>query len=137
MSQPDPALAEVWAAMLDVYAGALSGDRPRVDAHLAPDCTFWDSHAMPLISGLVELQAVRDERPTPEPGGPEESFEAVQSGFRRWGDTALLLHVFRWLGGDGTVRFTARNSSVWRHDGSRWLMAHNHEDVTADGWWPT
>ncbi len=133
----DAADDEVWAAMLDVYAGALSGDRARVDAHLSPDCTFWDSHSMPLIQGLAELQLVRDARPTANSDGPSESFEAVRSGFRRWDDTALLLHVFQWVTGDGAVEFRARNSSLWRHDGARWLMVHNHEDVTADGYWPT
>jgi ketosteroid isomerase-like protein len=125
----------IWAAMPDVYAGALAGDRARVDAHLDPDCTFWDSHSMPLIHGLAELQPVRDSRP--EPGAAPGSFEAVRPEVRVWGDTAVLLHLFTWFGGDGAVEFRARNTSVWRRDEQDgWRMVHNHEDVTAEGYWP-
>ena len=132
------AAAAIWAAMLDVYAGALAGDRDRVDAHLDPDCTFWDSHSMPLIHGLAELEVVRDARPATEPEGDPGSFEAARPEVRVWGDTAVLLHVFQWFDGTGAVEFRARNSSVWRRaeaDG-RWRMVHNHEDVTAEGYWP-
>lgn len=139
MTEPTAEAADtIWAAMLDVYAGALAGDRARVDGHLDPDCTFWDSHSMPLIHGLPELQPVRDERPEPEPGASPGSFEAARPEVRVWGDTAVLLHVFQWFDWSGAVEFRARNTSVWRRgeqDG-RWRMVHNHEDVTADGYWP-
>lgn len=134
----EAATGAIWSAMLDVYAGAVAGDRARIDAHLDPACTFWDSDSMPLVHGLRELDAVRDARPAAPAGAPPSSFAAVAPEVRVWDGTALLLHVFEWIDPDGRVEFRARNTSVWRWDGQqdRWLMVHDHEDVMAEPYWP-
>ena len=135
MTDPDQETDAIWAAMLDVYGGALAGDRRRVDAHLDPGCTFWDSHSMPLVRGLTELDGVRDARST-DPAGTPVRFEAVRLDVRIWDGTALLIHAFRLFDDGGATLFTARNSSVWRGSGARWSMVHDHEDVVAEEYWP-
>jgi hypothetical protein len=132
----------IWAATLDIYDGFVSGDRARVDAHLHPDATLWDSDEAELIQGRAALDAARDRRPTgPAPtaaasgevvAGGVVALEAADPVIDVWGDVALARH---WV----TVRFAddavppqdVRVTTVWRWVGDRWLAVHNHEDVRA------
>ena len=128
------AAADIWAATLDIYAGFLAGDRPRIDAHLHPDATFWDSDEAELIQGQAALQATRDRRPpADDPAAPAVvALDAADPVIDVWGDVALARH---WV----TVRFAddrvapqdVRVTTVWRWTDGRWLAAHNHEDVRA------
>ena len=128
------AAADIWAATLDIYAGFLAGDRPRIDAHLHPDGTFWDSEEAELIQGETALQATRDRRPVAQdPATPAVvALDAADPVIDVWGDVALARH---WV----TVRFAddradpqdVRVTTVWRRVDGRWLAAHNHEDVRA------
>nr|WP_240895253.1 DUF4440 domain-containing protein [Kineococcus siccus] len=114
--------------MHEVYAGYLTGDPARGDAHLHPDVTLWDSAADPLVRGLDGLARLRAQRP-PAAGGPAvTAIEASEPLLDVLGDTAVLRHrlTVRLAGGPDEH---VRNTSVWvRHDG-RWRMLHNHEDV--------
>lgn len=109
----------IWRAMNDIYAGFLAGDRARIDRHIDPDATIWDSDEPGLVRGKAELDALRDRRP---PGDPPPSIEATDPVIDVWGDTALLRHLVT----AGPVRL--RNTSVWRRRGDTWLCVHNHED---------
>ncbi len=131
MSTPEPTgeAAEIWAAQLDMYEGFTTGDRPRIDRHISPDGTMWDSAHEPLIRGIDGLNAVRAARPTQ--GVPSVSaLEATDPVITVWGDTAVSRHLL-------TVRFDdpavpverIRNTGVWRRIGGVWLNVHNHEDV--------
>ncbi len=122
----------IWAATLDIYAGFLAGDRSRIDSHLHPQGTFWDSAEAELIRGKAELDAARHRRP-PAAGAPVVvELTAVDPVVDVWGDTALARH---WL----TVRFedgtpspeSVRVTTVWRFTDGSWLAVHNHEDVRA------
>lgn len=128
------AAAHIWAATLDIYDGFLTGDRGRIDAHLHPDATFWDSAEAELIQGRAALDAARDRRPAPEdPTSPAVvALDAADPVIDVWGDVALARH---WV----TVRFAddaaapqdVRVTTVWRWLDGRWRAAHNHEDVRA------
>jgi ketosteroid isomerase-like protein len=114
----------IWRAMNEIYAGFLARDRERVDRHIDPDATIWDSDEPALVHGRAELDALRDRRP---PGPLPTDVRAEDPVIDVWGDVALLRHVLTVVDGDRTLRI--RNTSVWRvHDG-RWRVVHNHEDV--------
>ena len=132
-----PDAAAVWAALHEVYAGYLTGDPARGDAHLHPDVTLWDSASEPLVLGLDGLARLRAQRPgagasdvgAAEGGAAQvTAIEATDPLLDLMGDTAVLRHRL-------TVRLSAgpdervRNTSVWRRVEGRWLMLHNHEDV--------
>ncbi len=120
----------VWAATLDIYQGFLAADRPRIDRHLHPEATMWDSEEAEMIHGRAELDAARARRPA---AGPRVIvLRADDPVIDVWGDTALARH---WL----TVRFagdelppqSVRVTAVWRRFDGHWLAVHNHEDVRA------
>lgn len=136
-STNDDAKEQIWLATLDIYDGFLTGDRPRIDTHLHPDATFFDSDEAELIQGRAALDAARDRRSTggdPAAGaGPAVvALDAADPVIDVWGEVALARH---WV----TVRFTGeaqppqdvRVTTVWRRVDDRWLAVHNHEDVRA------
>ena len=49
------AKAAIWDAFLEIYQGALTGDRELSDKHIAFDPTLWDVDEPELIKGLAEL----------------------------------------------------------------------------------
>jgi hypothetical protein len=124
------AAQRIWAATLDIYDGFLAADRTRIDGHLHPEVTLWDTDEPELIVGLLALNAVRDVRPAGSTGPAVVSLQAVDPVIDVWGDVALARH---WL----TVRFAdddaaprdVRVTAVWRLVDGRWLAVHNHEDV--------
>jgi Domain of unknown function (DUF4440) len=128
----DPKNHPAWLGMLDVYAGAVSGDRMRVDSNISPEATMFDSHSMPLIHGRGELNAVRDDRPAGDPNWDSAAtIDAFDPEIYELADgTVLLLHRFVYAAGD--ERFAVRNTSVWQREGDHWFMVHNHEDVFDD-----
>ena len=129
-STDETAQDAIWAATLDIYGGFLAADRPRIDSHLHPDGTFWDSEEAELIRGKEQLDAARDRRPAADDGPSVVALDAADPVIDVWGDTAVARH---WL----TVRFTGdvvapqyvRVTGVWRLIDGRWLAVHNHEDV--------
>ncbi|QNK82467.1 nuclear transport factor 2 family protein [Nakamurella sp. PAMC28650] len=120
----------VWAATQEVYHGFLAADRPRIDANLHPDGTFWDSEEAEMICGRAELDAARDRRPGSGDAPTVVALDAVDPVVDVWGDTALARH---WLtvrfAGDALPPESVRVTAVWRRQGGRWLAVHNHEDV--------
>jgi hypothetical protein len=115
---------EIWAALNEIYAGFLAGDRARIDRHIDPAATIWDSFEPGLIRGKRELDGLRDRRP---PGAPPSAIEASDPVIDVWGDIALVRHRLTVVEDGQTTR--VRNTSVWRRSNDRWLVVHNHEDV--------
>jgi hypothetical protein len=127
--------AAVWNAMLDIYAGAVTSDRERIDANISDEATLWDTHAMALVHGKQQLEAVRNARPPQDDEHSAPEIVTSSPEVRVWGDTAVLVHYFLLRPADGTPDIRVRNTSVWRR-GSRWLMIHNHEDIMHLEYWP-
>ncbi len=123
--------AAVWAATLDIYAGFLAGDRSRIDGHLHPDGTFWDSAEAELIRGRAELDAARDRRPVAAGGPAVVALDAVDPVIDVWGDTALARHWLTVRFDDSTPPESVRVTTVWRLTAGSWRAVHNHEDVRA------
>ena len=138
-ADPDAGAAaqRIWAATLDIYDGFLAGDRARIDAHLHPDATFWDSDEAELIQGQAALQAARDRRPAADASsgvaGPAVvGLDAADPVIDVWGDVALARHWLTVRFADGSVpSLDVRVSAVWRWVDGDWLAVHNHEDVRA------
>lgn len=133
----DAALAaeaqRIWLATLDVYDGFLAGDRARIDLHLHPDATFWDTDEAELIRGKAALDAARDRRPADDPVGQRVvALDAADPVIDVWGDLALVRHwVTARFAGDVRAAQDVRVTTVWRLVGGVWLAVHNHEDVRA------
>ena len=131
----DEARQYIWAATRDIYAGFLAGDRARIDSHLHPDATMWDTDEPELIRGAAELTALRERRPAgddPAAGTAVVALDAVDPVIDVWGDVALARHwVTVRFAGDATPPQDVRVTTVWRRVAGRWLAVHNHEDVRA------
>jgi len=112
------------AALNEIYAGFVAGDLSRVDRHIDPAATIWDSAEPGLIRGRGELDALRRRRP---PGPPPAEVGVEEPVIDVWGDVALVRHLLTVVQDGKTTRI--RNTSVWRRRGDAWLVVHNHEDV--------
>lgn len=126
--------ALVWAALQDIYAGFIAGDRARIDSHIHPEGTMWDSSAPELLFGKADLDRIRAERPTGADAPAVTSIVASDEIIDVWGDTALARYNLRVEFGpaaDGTTPAPEliRNTAVARRFEQGWLVVHNHEDV--------
>jgi Domain of unknown function (DUF4440) len=123
------AKAAIWAAFLEIYQGAVTGNRELSNRHIAPDATLWDAGEPQLIQGLDELERTRDRRVSADSSlvsiSPEPPVIDV------WGSTALVRHYFEvtLATASGTELLRVRNTSVWREIAGRWVAVHNHEDA--------
>ena len=114
----------IWAALNEIYAGFLAGDRARTDRSIDPTATIWDSEEPGLVRGKDELDAVRNRRP---PSAPPEELVASDPVIDVFGDVAVVRHLLTVVADGRTTRI--RNTSVWRRRDGAWLVVHNHEDV--------
>jgi len=123
------AKAAIWEAFIEIYQGALTGNRELSNRHIAPDATLWDAAEPQLIHGLAELELTRDRRVSGDSSlvsiSPEPPVIDV------WGSTALVRHYFEvtLATAAGTELIRVRNTSVWREVAGRWVVVHNHEDA--------
>jgi hypothetical protein len=123
------AKAAIWDAFLEIYRGALTGNRELSNRHIAPDATLWDVDEPQLIHGLAELEQTRDRRVATDSSlvaiSPEPPVIDV------WGSTALVRHYFEvtLATAAGTESIRVRNTSVWREISGRWMAVHNHEEA--------
>ena len=123
------AKAAIWDAFLEIYQGALTGNRELSNRHIAADATLWDVDEPQLIHGLAELELTRDRRV-----GTDSSLVAISPEppvIDVWGSTALVRHYFEvtLATASGTKSVRVRNTSVWREISGRWMAVHNHEDA--------
>ncbi|MBB5935505.1 nuclear transport factor 2 family protein [Streptomyces zagrosensis] len=126
-------LAAVWAVFTDMYEAYLAGDRARIDAHLDPEATVWDSATPQLLLGKPALDQVRAQRPAAERagGGPVEAgLTAYDQVIDVFGELAVCRH---WLRIDYRDRPSGllRNTAVLRRAHGGWLITHLHEDGQA------
>jgi len=107
------------------------GDRAGFDAHLDPALTIWESDADRLLSGLAELDALRDgRRPGPAAGtGPTVVPERLRVD--DWGDTGLARYLLRASYPDpDRADECFRVTDVLRRVRGRWLIVHHHAEAT-------
>ena len=122
--------AAIWAGVLEMYQGYLTGDRERGNAHIAEDVTLWDTAHEPLVVGLSGLEALRDARPAPAETSRVTAIETGEPVIDVWGDIALCRHTFEVVFADpATPNERVRNTGVWHRRDGRWVVVHNHEDV--------
>jgi ketosteroid isomerase-like protein len=125
----DDARQQIWAAVRDMYDGFLAGDRERIDRHILPEATIWDSEAPALAHGLAGLAAIRAARPTAGESPVVKSIDTYQPVIDVWGDVAVARYVFAVCFADPQrPTEVLRNTGVWRRVDGVWRVAHNHED---------
>lgn len=123
---------EIWRALLDMYDGFLTGDRPRIDQHIWVDATIWDSEEPDLAIGRDALDEIRALRPQDDAAPKVADIVASSPVIDVWGDTAVCRHLIDvTFVDDAAPTQHVRNTGVWRRIDGRWLVAHNHEDVLA------
>lgn len=135
-SRAAAAKAAIWDAFLQIYRGALTGDRELSNRHIAPGATLWDAGEPQLIRGLAELERTRDRRGSD--GTALVSISPEPPVIDVWESTALVRHYFEVTleTASGPELIRVRNTSVWREVSGRWLAVHNHEDVISSGTGP-
>lgn len=122
--------ALVWAGQLSMYDAYMTGNREQSNANIADDVTLWDSEHGPMIFGLAGLDALRDARPPAAPTTSVSSLDTEDPVITVFGDIALLRHILI-VNYDDPNRPSdwVRNTAVWKKNGDRWQVIHNHEDV--------
>ncbi len=128
-------LAAMWAMFTDMYEAYLSGDRARIDAHLDPEATIWDSAAPQLLLGKPDLDCIRARRPTTEGdgGGPVEAgLTAYDQVIDVFGELAVCRHRVR-VDYHDRPSALLRNTAVLRRADGRWLITHLREDQQGAG----
>ncbi|OIJ63871.1 YybH family protein [Streptomyces mangrovisoli] len=131
--------AAVWAVVIGMYAAYEAGDRARIDAHLDPEATVWDSAAEPLLFGKADLDRIRDERPGAGEGPRESGLHAHNPVVDVFGDLALLRYLLRVdfdpdADGRPLRAEIVRNTAVLRRGTDAvWRIVHLHEDVRQTG----
>ena len=118
--------AEVAQVIVSMYEAL--GDRPRFDAHLAPDITIWESDSPELLRGLPALDALRAARAhrsasSRRPDWVRPEIVAVQ----RWGDVAVVRYVLRAHYGGEAPDDVFRVTDVLKH-GVGWTVVHHHAE---------
>ena len=126
--QMTPDQAAVWAVVTDLYAAYLDGDRLRLESHLAPDCTMWESARVELRT-KPDLVAARVSGAA-RPAGPEpRSLVAAPVAITVAGDLAVEAHTLRALFADPALNQTLRCTSGLARVGTRWRFIHHHEEL--------
>lgn len=122
--------ALVWAGQLSMYDAYMTGNREQSNANIADDVTLWDSEYGPMIFGLDGLDALRDSRPPAAPTTSVASLDTADPVITVYGDIAVLRHILI-VNYDDPARPSdwVRNTAVWKKNGDRWQVVHNHEDV--------
>jgi len=120
----------VFDVLLDLYACYLENDRDRLEAHLADDCTLFDSSAPELMS-KAELQAARRTPPVSSdvPAPRPVALDASDPQVRVWEGWAVETHRLDARFDDPTLDQRLRCSSMLRLVDGRWLIEHHHEEL--------
>jgi len=121
---------EIWSAVRDMYDGFLAADTARIDRHILPEATIWDSERPGLAHGLAELDAIRALRPPRDEGPRTVAIDVYRPVLDVLGDVAVARHVFAVRYADDAYPVgVVRNTGVWQRTGAGWRLAHNHEDA--------
>jgi ketosteroid isomerase-like protein len=128
MTLDQGAAAAVAAAIDDMYAAFVAGDRDRFDRHLHPAVTAWESHLPGPPLTRAELDAYRDRR---DRAGRRPALDRLAATDKRvdvWGEVAVARYVLEAAPPGGPVQRT-RVTDVLRHTRGRWLIAHHHAEL--------
>ncbi|MFC0531604.1 nuclear transport factor 2 family protein [Phytohabitans kaempferiae] len=121
---------QIWAAVRDMYDGYLAADTARIDRHILPEATIWDSERPGLAHGLAALDVIRAQRPPRDQGPRVAAIDVYRPVLDVIGDVAVARHVFAVrYAGDARPAGVVRNTGVWQRTGGGWRLAHNHEDA--------
>ncbi|MFC6676699.1 DUF4440 domain-containing protein [Nonomuraea ferruginea] len=87
------AAADIAAAIDDMYAAFVAGDRARFDGHLHPDVTTWETHLPGPLRTRAELDAYRDAR---DGAGRRPVMDTLTARDKRidvWGEVGVARYV--------------------------------------------
>lgn len=125
-----PDQTAVWRAVTDLYASYLDGDRQRLESHLAPGCTMWES-ARPELRTKTDMVRARESGGPPAAGPAPHTLDAQPLVITVVGELALEAHTLRALFTDSTLDQTLRCTSVLSRVGEQWCFIHHHEELLA------
>ena len=121
------ASVEIAAAIDDMYAAFLAGDRARFDAHLHPDVTTWETHLPGPLRTRAELDEYRDRR---DAGGRRPRLAELAACAKRidvWGDVGVARYELRARAADAVS--VTRVTDVLHRTGDDWLIVHHHAEL--------
>ncbi|GAA1745658.1 nuclear transport factor 2 family protein [Nonomuraea sp. AD125B] len=125
------AAAAIAAAIDDMYAAFVSGDRARFDSHLHPDVTTWETHLPGPLRTRAELDAYRDAR---DGSGRRPVMDTLTARDKRidvWGEVGVARYVLVAEPHGAPAQHT-RVTDVLRHTRGRWLIAHHHAELVSE-----
>ncbi|MFK4036059.1 nuclear transport factor 2 family protein [Nonomuraea wenchangensis] len=125
------AAAAIAAAIDDMYAAFVAGDRARFDSHLHPDVTTWETHLPGPLRTRAELDAYRDAR---DGAGHRPVMDTLTARDKRidvWGEVGVARYVLVAEPQGGPAQHT-RVTDVLRHTRGRWLIAHHHAELVGE-----
>ncbi|MGA5764139.1 nuclear transport factor 2 family protein [Nonomuraea bangladeshensis] len=125
------AAAAIAAAIDDMYAAFVAGDRARFDSHLHPDVTTWETHLPGPLRTRAELDAYRDAR---DGSGRRPVMDTLTARDKRidvWGEVGVARYVLVAEPHDAPAQHT-RVTDVLRHTRGRWLIAHHHAELVSE-----
>ncbi|MGA4994424.1 nuclear transport factor 2 family protein [Nonomuraea bangladeshensis] len=125
------AAAAIAAAIDDMYAAFVAGDRARFDSHLHPDVTTWETHLPGPLRTRAELDAYRDAR---DGSGRRPVMDTLTARDKRidvWGEVGVARYVLVAEPHGAPAQHT-RVTDVLRHTRGRWLIAHHHAELVSE-----
>ncbi|MEV4292693.1 nuclear transport factor 2 family protein [Nonomuraea bangladeshensis] len=125
------AAAAIAAAIDDMYAAFVAGDRARFDSHLHPDVTTWETHLPGPLRTRAELDAYRDAR---DGSGRRPVMDTLAARDKRidvWGEVGVARYVLVAEPHGAPAQHT-RVTDVLRHTRGRWLIAHHHAELVSE-----
>ncbi|MED7929102.1 nuclear transport factor 2 family protein [Nonomuraea sp. LP-02] len=125
------AAAAIAAAIDDMYAAFVAGDRARFDSHLHPDVTTWETHLPGPLRTRAELDAYRDAR---DGAGRRPVMDTLTARDKRidvWGEVGVARYVLVAEPHGAPAQHT-RVTDVLRHTRGRWLIAHHHAELVGE-----
>ncbi|MET7397786.1 nuclear transport factor 2 family protein [Dactylosporangium sp. NPDC005572] len=122
---------EIAAAIDDMYAAFLAGDRGRFDAHLDPDVTTWESHLPGPLRTRAELDEYRDRR---DAAGRRPLLAELVARAKRidvWGDVGVARYELHSRAEDQRPEQVSvtRVTDVLRRTGDGWRIVHHHAEL--------
>ncbi len=121
---------ELWGNVRKMFDAFLEKNRPLANSFIAEDVTLWDSVERDLVITLEGLNQLRDRRPPPSANAPQVvAIENFNPQISVHGSLAIVRYEFIVKFDQGLPDELIRNTAVWRREGGRWQVIHNHEDV--------
>ncbi|HTJ31734.1 MAG TPA: nuclear transport factor 2 family protein [Dactylosporangium sp.] len=118
---------EIAAAIDDMYAAFLAGDRDRFDAHLDADVTTWETHLPGPLRTRAELDAYRDRR---DSAGQRPRLAELSAHAKRidvFGDVGVARYELHARAEDEVS--VTRVTDVLRRTGDGWRIVHHHAEL--------